>query len=394
MRTPRTSQFIVFSLVFTLLCAFSLSAAAQEQDKEKSKQQEPNAKAEKAPKPKGPPPMLVATAKLVQGEIHPQGDFVGTVYFPEVAQVASEVSGRVDSINVEEGAPVKKGQELATLTTDLAQKELAAAKANQGRVQTLLENAQKELERTEKLFKKRSVAEQEYDNAHFQVLALQNQARSLKATTERLSLVLEKSKPQAPFDGVVLERYVDRGEWLTAGSPIAEIARDDVVDIVVNLPQELLGFVRIGGNARVMLLGQELEGKVHAVVPKGDQATRTFPVKVRIKNTMNLAQGMEARVSAPRGAKLKALMAPRDAIIQFMGQVVVWTIDKGQAVMIPVSVLAYEGLNVAIQSMGPPIKEGMDVVIKGNERLRPGAPVRLPQPPAKDAAAPAQKQNG
>ena len=88
-----------------------------------------------------------------------------------------------------------------------------------------------------------------------------------------------------------------------------------------------------------------------------------------------MAQGMEARVSLPSGEKVESVLVPRDAVIHAFGMSFVWSVTEGTAQQIPVQVKAYEGMKAAVT--GPGLAEGMDIVIKGNERLQPGQPVSI-----------------
>ena len=91
---------------------------------------------------------------------------------------------------------------------------------------------------------------------------------------------------------------------------------------------------------------REISGSVLAVVPRGDIATRTFPVKIRTPNTLGLIEGMSAKVVLPVGEPRKTLVAPRDAVITVFGQVVVYAVKESKAQMIPVNVIGYQGLIV------------------------------------------------
>ena len=112
-----------------------------------------------------------------------------------------------------------------------------------------------------------------------------------------------------------------------------------------------------------------------AVVPRGDVATRTFPVKIRTPNTLGLIEGMSARVVLPVGKPRQTLVVPRDAVIKVFGQNVVYAVNDAKARMIPVDVIGYQALIAGVQS--PNLSEGMQVVVKGNERLRNGQNVSL-----------------
>jgi RND family efflux transporter MFP subunit len=321
-------------------------------------------------KPKGPPPAVVSVASVKTGNIAPQAEFIGTVFYEEVSDVASEVSGRVDEVRFEDGQHVKKNQVLIKLGADILNQRLLATSATYEQALTELEIARIELKRMEKLFKTKSISEQSYDEDRFGVKGIEKRAASLKAEVERIEIELQKKIIRAPFGGVVIKRHVDRGEWLAEGATVAILAKDDVVDIVANVSEKFIPYIQIGMPVQATLNGKEITGSVIAVVPRGDVATRTFPVKIRMPNTLALFEGMSARVKLPVGEPRKTLVVPRDAVIAVFGQNVVYALNDAKARMIPVEVIGYQGLTAGVQS--PDLAEGMQVVVKGNERLRDG----------------------
>jgi len=325
-------------------------------------------------KPQGPPPALVVTAPSKAGVVVPRSDFVGTVRFPELSQVATEVGGRVLTVRFEEGDRVAAGKNLVTLDTALLQKRLEAAEAGLREAQASLELARIEFERRRTLIGSGSISQQEFDEASFSVRELESRAASQDAEAARLRLELAKTGVPAPFSGVVLERNVERGEWLSAGATVALVGFDDAMDVMLDVPQEVLAFVAPGQEAEVTVGGKRLKGRVQAVIPKGDVATRTFPVKIRIAGSPGLAEGMEATVHLASGAQVEAVLVPRDAVALMRGQTVIFVPENGAAKLIPVHVVAYEGLGAWVQ--GPGLADAMPIVVKGKERLYPGAPVR------------------
>ena len=347
------------SIFRCLLCALALliPVAASAQDK-----------------PKGPPPALVELAKTRTDTVIPRSDFVGTVYFPEVSEVASEVAGRVLDVHFEEGRRVRRGAPLVTMDTSLVAKRLASARGNMEQARASLELAKIELERRKELIESKSIAAQEFDKAYYSVKELESRVLSLTAESDRLALEITKSRVPAPFDGVILSRKVERGQWLASGVVVASLARDNDIDIMVNVPETVLPFVAVGTRVEVTVGDKRIQGTVHAVIPQGDMGTRTFPVKIRIPGGNGLAQGMRATAHLPVGGTVEAVTVPRDAVIILQDQPMVFAVNQGKAAMIPVKVVAYLGLTAAV--VGPGLTEDMDVVIKGNERLFPGAPVR------------------
>lgn len=323
----------------------------------------------------GPPPALVAVSEIREGMITPRTEFVGTVYYPEVSEVSSEVSGIVVKASFEEGDRVRGGNVLVRLDAELLGKTLQSTRATHEQTLADLERAMLDLKRIEKLYREDSIAEQVYDENRFRVKSLGKKGDSLKADVERLEVELAKKTVRAPFDGVVLKKHVERGEWLSPGTAVATLARDDSMDVVVEVPGDVVPFVRKGENVDVRTAGREIQGSVSAIVPRGEISTRTFPVKIQVPNRHSLIEGMEARVKIPTGKKEKTLLVPRDALVTAMGQTVVFTVVDAKAKMVPVTVTRYVGKEVAVRTNG--LKTGMKVLIKGNERIRDGQPVSV-----------------
>ena len=320
-----------------------------------------------------PPPASVSVARVETGLVAPEAEFIGTVYFQEVSNVASELSGLARVVKFEEGQRVEKAQALVELGAGILRKNLQATLLTHEQVLSELEIARIELSRKEKLFKKKSIAEQSYDQDRFRVVGLEKQAAALAVQVERIELELKKKIIRAPYSGVVVRRMVDRGEWISEGEEVAVLAKDDVVDIVVEVPERFIQYVKAGMPAKTLINGNEISAKVFTIVPRGDIATRTFPIKIRSPNKYSLIEGMSARVVLPTGSRRKSLVVPRDAVVSKFGKTVVFTVENDKAGMLPVNILGYDGLIVGLEAPG--LKEGMLVVVDGNERLRDGQAV-------------------
>ncbi len=110
-------------------------------------------------------------------------------------------------------------------------------------------------------------------------------------------------------------------------------------------------------------------------MPKGDIATRTFSIKIRLKNKGGLIEGMAARVMLPASAEVSGLLVPRDAVINKFGREVVFVVADGQAKMVPVEVTGYSGMQLSVKGDG--LEAGQKVITKGQERIfKDGTPVR------------------
>ncbi len=325
----------------------------------------------------GMPPARVVVSGVTSGFIAPENEYIGTVYYQEVSEVAAEVSGLSEEVRFEEGQRVKKGDVLVVISSDLLYKTIRSAKANYEQVLSDLEKERKNLERAELLFREQLLSEQAYDEQRFNVTGLEKRVLSLKSEAERLEVELSKKTVKSPFDGIVIKRHIETGEWLSPGTVAASIGKDDFADVIAEVPEHVIAYIKKGMDARVITGGSEMTGKVFSIVPKGDVSTRTIPVKVRIRNVSGLIEGMQARLILPAGNKEKAMIVPRDAVITVSGKTVVFAVAEAKAKMIPVKVAGYTGMNAGVHGEG--LRAGMKVVIKGNERLRDGQPVSLPE---------------
>ncbi len=325
-------------------------------------------------RPGGPPPAKVLVSTLRQGEIAPESEFTGTIYFKEVSNLAAETDGKVKSLYIEDGMRVKKGAVLIAINSAMLSKEIEAKKASWAEVISDLQKAKSDLRRATGLYKKKLLAGKDYDQYKFTVEGLKSRSRSLKAEIERLAIELSYKSVRAPFDGIVMRKKVERGDWVSAGTVVATVGNDSEMYLVVNVPQKAVPFIKRERQVEVNSGGKQYTARVHAIVPQGDIRTRTFPVKIRIKNRQKgLYEGMEGTVRLPVGKNIKALLINRDAVTSVMGQRAVYGVMKGKAVMLPVSISGFKGSLAGIRGRG--LKAGMKIVIKGNERLRPGQPV-------------------
>jgi RND family efflux transporter MFP subunit len=331
--------------------------------------------AEEQKQPQGPPPMLVEVAQVGQGAAEPMVELVGSVQYGRVSRVAAEVGGIVEQIQFSEGARVEAGQPLVKLRSDLLQTNLEGTRASYEQVLIELERARKDLQRIAALYREKSVAETLYDENHYGVLAMEKRAAALKATLDRQQLELQKTSIPAPFSGLVQSKLVEKGEWVPAGGQVAIIADDRAPEVHIDVPQQLLGYLQSGRRLQVRCAGKTHDASFIHFIPQGDVATRTFTVKLKLQNANGLIEGMEAHARLPNGPKIEGLLVPRDAVIKQFGQDVIFLAADGAAKMLPVQIRGYQGMQVAVE--GPGIEAGAQVVVKGNERIRDGAPIRF-----------------
>lgn len=320
-------------------------------------------------------PATVTIAPVREGVLAPGREETGTIFFKEMSEVATEVAGKVVDVAFEEGEVVTAGSPLVKLDASLLQRELAAAEATHQRYLTEQEDARVRYERAKLLIKDLVTTPEQYDILRFGYEAKRHEVTSSDAEVERIRTLIDKYTIRAPFDGIILSRETELGEWKSSGDVVAKLARQNIYDIIVNVPQDILAHLQPGTMLPLNIAGKEFRAEVVAMIPQGDITTRTFPVKLRLEEDVALYEGMAAKVSVPTGEPRECLFVPRDAVLRVQGEETLFTIDDGKAHRHRVEVLGYEGLMAGI--VAPDLSTGEKVIVKGHERLRDGDVVHV-----------------
>ena len=319
----------------------------------------------------------VITARVVLKNVAETTRVVGTLFFDRVSHLSCEVEGLVHAVYVREGDRVTHGAEMFRLNTDFVDNEIASVKAAIDQVRIRLARAEKGLDRYEALFQQNAVSESEYDDI---VLSREDLFQQIVILEKQLALARlkkDKSVIRAPFDGVVIEKNSDTGNWVSPGSRLCVVGSLNDLFVKVPVSENLLAFARRGETVPVSIesLGMKETGTIEGIIPVADPQTRSVFVKVRLPEMAHPVLNMSVTVSMPVGEKKNMLLIPRDALVNFNGQYMVYTVNQDKAVPIPVTIASYVGESVSVTSGD--IKEGMIVVVDGNDRLRPGQGVEI-----------------
>ncbi|GMV94482.1 MAG: hypothetical protein AMXMBFR82_42600 [Candidatus Hydrogenedentota bacterium] len=326
----------------------------------------------------GPPPAKVTVADVEEGLLTPTAVHKGTVFFKEVSNLATEVDGIVEEVRFEEGQHIDAGKPLVQLDHVLLDAELDAAKALVQQYGAQLDQEEARLERAKTLLADEVTTPQEYDDIRFTVESIAHRVDAAKAEVARLERTIAKKTIHAPFNGVIVDRMAELGEWKREGDAIAVFARDDLFDVIVNAPEEDLQWVRDGMTVDMNVAGRSLTGTVASIIPRGDSTMRTFPIKIRVTDVEGLLEFMSADVRLPSGEETTCTMVPRDAVILNGNEYVLFVVQDNAAMRMSVKILGYTGSQVGVAAEG--LTPGMQVVTKGNERLRDSQPVTIIQP--------------
>jgi RND family efflux transporter MFP subunit len=355
MSLSRYFRILVLSLVVSLVTLANTSQADEKKTQtNKSKR----------------PPLLVTTVEVEEGAIQEMAEFVGTTYFARVSHVATDIEGLVQKINFDEGDKVKKGDQLVLLDSQLLESEIIGAMAAYEQNLVDLENARRDFNRVDTLYKDGSISETDHDSYRSKQNRLEKNSIILKAKHNKLLTSKNKKSITAPFSGIVIQKSAEVGEWVSKGGKVAVIADDSKIDVLVNLPIEILDHLEKDKELIIRIGSNEFSGNYSTFIPKGDIATRTFTAKFSLDNSNGTVEGLEALVSLPKGGQTSGLLVPRDAIVDKYGKTMVYLAVDSKAKEVPVKVAGYVGLQAVIN--GSDLEEGQQVIVKGSKRVEDG----------------------
>lgn len=233
-----------------------------------------------------PPPEAVTTAKAEASQWQATRAAIGSVVAVRGVTLGAEVPGRVESIQFDSGASVKKGAVLVQLDTSTERAQLESAKADDALSRLTLR-------RTQALSAKGGSTKAELE-------AAEAKAQAARAAVEQVKAVIAKKTIVAPFDGRIAIRQVELGQIVSNGTPVASLQSVDPIYVEFSLPQQALADVKVGQKVKLKtdaFPDASWEGEVSVVNPEVDVATRNVRIRATVPNQDGrLSPGMFANV--------------------------------------------------------------------------------------------------
>lgn len=186
-------------------------------------------------------------------------------------------SGLVSEVRVKPGQLVEQGEVLLRLDQRQAEARLREARARVAGARVMLEDAQRELERTQELFDRGLIAIEELKDAELALKVAEAEHESARATEAAAAVRLEHTELRAPFDGIVVARHAERGAVIFRNlqpQPLLAVAPSDWMLARILVTSEVLRRYRPGQPAKVRVRGALREGRIYSL---GIEAVRIDP---------------------------------------------------------------------------------------------------------------------
>jgi RND family efflux transporter MFP subunit len=340
----------------------------------------------------------VTLAEVRAERLRPETLLTGTSIAVRRAALSPRVEGLVTSLAVDEGSEVDPGDPILTLDARLAELEVKAAEARVAEAEARHRDAIRVRDELLRLQQGRHASKTDIESAIAQVEIADAAMSGARAELARARELVERHQLAAPFAGVIVAKLVEVGEWVQRDAAAVELVALDLIRVRATLPQRDYARVSPGSKVRLSfdaLPEQVFDGEVVARVASGDQRTRSFPVLIDLTNPDRLlAPGMSARVSVElNDGTIEALTVPRDAIVaKSDGSRQVWRVDAdadGIPRAKPVRVETGRAIGDRLELLSGAVDVGDQVVLLGNESLKPGQAVAPQEPQTAPLAEPA-----
>ena len=305
-----------------------------------------------------PPEPTAVAIRVAPVERQPIDRFLrvtGSLAADEQADVAAETAGRVIGTPVERGTRVTAGTVLIRVSATEADASVREAEANAAQLEARLglanrqtfdaahvpdvlnakaslDWAEAEFARIKSLLDQKVVSQAEYEQRLTQVQAARQQYqsalngaqqsfRSLQAARARVDLARKSAADtlvRAPFAGIVAERLVSTGDYVTRGMKVATVVRIDPVRVELTVPEQYLSLVKAGQQVRLTVdayPGDVFTAKVRFVSPALKKDQRALTVEAVAENADNrLKPGLFATALLQQPAAAPALLVPSSAV--------------------------------------------------------------------------------
>jgi membrane fusion protein, multidrug efflux system len=315
-----------------------------------------------------PPPVAplervvqVRTVTLEPQQILDRATLPGDLLPVRRATLAAEVGGAVDSVPVQVGQWVKRGQLLATIDERALGQQVAEAEA-------WLRQAQLQYERAENLFERRAITKAQLLDA----VTHRDVAESRLASAR---LQLDKARVRAPWAGAIASRWVETGDFVTPGKPLVELVDSARLKVRAPARSSDVQFLAVGREVEITVdayPGEVFRARIERLGAELDPASRTLDLEAEIANPgARLRPGMLARVSVVRRQLTDALLIPQASVVELGATKGVYLVEQGRVVRRTVTLGPVVGEQVVVQGLVP----GTRVIVEGHHLVSEGQKV-------------------
>ena len=318
-------------------------------------------------------PALVRVAEASIKDIAPVTMVPGTVVSRHDARLSAEVEGRLTMV-VDVGTAVSMGEPVAAIEDTVLRLRNTELRAQVTRAEASLRFLESEEKRFTQLAESNLAAATQLEQTRSNRDVARGDLAVAKSRLEQNEDMLDRTQILAPYDGIVVERLMMRGERVVEGSQVVRLVDQDDLEVIARAPLDYFDFVRPGASLELSTQRRSESATVRTVVAVGDQSNHQFELRLDLQAGL-FPVGQTLRVSIPVASSREVLTVPRDALVLRPGGMSVFVINDDDTAR-QVQVTAGMGQGDLVEISGE-ISAGDRVVVRGNERLQPGQAVSI-----------------
>jgi len=343
------------------------------------------------------PPVTVTPVTVM--DVVDRIEATGELIARDQAKIAAEVAGRITEILADEGSAVEAGDTVLEIDPERRELELDKVRARMLETQAELREKERDAERVRKLHKRQVASRAQMDQA---ATDLELARARLKAAQAQLGVeerALRDASVSAPFAGLIAQRLISVGEFVSTGQLLFELVALNPIDVEFHLPEIDSSRVEVGQlvEVRVAPYPEEVfHARVGVVSPTIDPRTRTLRVKAALENCdSRLRPGLFARVDLGVSRRSGVRMIPEEAILRRAdGAVVFRLVEDNRVERKIIETGRHRDGKVEVLDG---LADDSQVVVRGHTRLVDGALVALrdvdgtpvvSSPPARETKSP------
>jgi membrane fusion protein (multidrug efflux system) len=283
---------------------------------------------------KAPPaPLKLELTVAAEAPTPSQITLTGMIKADQRLEVTADAAGKVLVVAVDRGQRVKAGQELVRLDARTAALGAREAQANVASARAQRQLAEEECKRAQSLLDKGAITRSEYDRQSTQCTSALQQVAAAEARAAMMAKSVQDGVVRAPFDGVISDKNVTSGDWVTPGRPLFTLVDDDPLKIELSVPEAAVR--AIAKDQKVEIEAVANPGKTYGatVTRLGAEIgrSRSLLVEATLDKGTDLVPGMFAEAHVTVGQVSRPVL-PETAVVKRGKTWHVFLVVKGELV--------------------------------------------------------------
>lgn len=312
------------TLIFTISIGLAATACSQNENKtDEAKNTDTSQKSTQ-----------ISVTKVATQNLSVFEEAIGTLEGVIDPTVAAEIAARVVKVLVHPGQTVKKGETVALLDGSDFGLQRQEAQSEVGRIEVLIANQNKMVERNRALVNKNFISKNALDDANSQLNALKQQLAGAKSRINTINHNGAKNRVVAPTDGVVEKQLVASGDYVRVGDPIVQIISKKLLRAHIPFPENIAAKLKPG--LTIILTtptsSKEVSSTINELKPQVTAENRSIDVIADVRDEADWQPGASVKGRILLGDKNSALIVPEQSVVLRPAGEVVYEVQNNIAV--------------------------------------------------------------